>query len=90
MLKIKKKMLHPKLSTKKIKFILSGKKKKPDKRAFFIALNTAMFAMRAAMINAKPCIDAFGKIAKGLEIAELALNFAESMKSINIKKATAN
>ena len=66
----------PKLSTKKIKLILAGKYKKPNKKAFMLALTTAMYACRVAMINAKPCFNAFSKASKALEITETALNFS--------------
>lgn len=73
----------PKLSTKKIKLILSGQYKKPNKKSFLLALTTAMYAMKVATINAIPCFSAFSKAAKALEIAETALDFAESVKEIS-------
>lgn len=76
----------PKLSTKKIKLILSGKYKKPNKKAFLLALTTAMYACRVAIINAKPCFDDFSKAVKAFEITETALNFAKSVKEISVMR----
>lgn len=80
---MKKYTLPPKLSTKKIKRMLSGKYKKPNKKAFLLALTTAMYAMKLAMANATPCFNAFSKATKALETAEIALNFAKSIKEIS-------
>jgi len=76
-------MKKPKLSTEKVKLILAGKYKKPNKKAFLIALTTAIAACQVAMINARPCFDEFSKSARSLQIADCVINAAESINKIS-------
>jgi len=76
-------MKKPKLSTNKIKLILSGKYKKHNKKAFLIALATANFAVQSAIINSQYGVSKIVKAQKAIQLMQLALTFTESIKQIS-------